>query len=126
MKHGYRMAQVSNNNGADTSMQDFGACKNCHYDSRDGHDLNWQIMKDNPARAAEIAAGSPITPAETAKYAYKARIMNDVHMSHNMEFPYPQSMQSCTTCHAGKMGNTAPTDIFADDKFKPRNLRQLS
>jgi OmcA/MtrC family decaheme c-type cytochrome len=110
MKHGYRMAQVA-------GVSDFGACKSCHYDNRDGHDLNWQIEHDNPARAAEIAAGSPITAAETAKYAYKAKIMNDVHMSHAMEFPYPQSMQSCVTCHAGKLGDTAATDIFGDTKF---------
>jgi OmcA/MtrC family decaheme c-type cytochrome len=29
--------------------------------------------------------------------------MNDVHMSHAMEFPYPQSMSNCTTCHEGKL-----------------------
>jgi len=29
--------------------------------------------------------------------------MNDVHMSHAMEFPYPQSMSSCVTCHEGKL-----------------------
>jgi OmcA/MtrC family decaheme c-type cytochrome len=110
MKHGYRMAKVA-------GLSDFGACKNCHYDSRDGHDINWQINKDNPDRYAEIVNGSPNTPEETAKYAYKAKIMNDVHMSHNMEFPYPQSMQSCVTCHAGHLGDTASNDIFADSKF---------
>jgi OmcA/MtrC family decaheme c-type cytochrome len=110
MKHGYRMAQVA-------GVSDFTTCKSCHYDSRDGHDLTWQIRKDNPERAVEIENGSPLTPEETAKYAYKAKIMNDVHMSHNMDFPYPQSMQSCTNCHAGHMGDTAVTDIFADSKF---------
>jgi OmcA/MtrC family decaheme c-type cytochrome len=29
--------------------------------------------------------------------------MNDVHMSHAMEFPYPQSMSTCATCHEGKL-----------------------
>jgi OmcA/MtrC family decaheme c-type cytochrome len=110
MKHGYRAAQVA-------GLSDFGACKNCHYDNRNGGHIGWQILKDNPDRAAEIAAGSPITAEETAKYAYKAKIMNDVHMSHGMEFPYPQSMQSCVTCHAGKLGDTNATDVFGDSKF---------
>ncbi|HYP68117.1 MAG TPA: hypothetical protein VEP67_07660 [Thiobacillaceae bacterium] len=115
MKHGYRMAHVTN--GPNPGLADFGGCKDCHYDSRDGHDLNWQILKDDPARAAEIAGGSPITAAEQTKYAYKAKVMNDVHMSHNMEFPYPQTMQSCTTCHAGHLGDTLDNDIFADSKY---------
>jgi OmcA/MtrC family decaheme c-type cytochrome len=29
--------------------------------------------------------------------------MNDVHMSHAMEFAYPQSMANCATCHDGKL-----------------------
>jgi OmcA/MtrC family decaheme c-type cytochrome len=29
--------------------------------------------------------------------------MNDVHMSHAMEFPYSQSMSNCATCHEGKL-----------------------
>jgi len=38
--------------------------------------------------------------------------MNDVHMSHAMEFPYPQSMANCVTCHEGKL------DVaLADENF---------
>ena len=29
--------------------------------------------------------------------------MNDTHMSHAMEFAYPQSMANCVTCHEGKL-----------------------
>ena len=29
--------------------------------------------------------------------------MNDMHMSHAMEFAYPQSMANCVTCHEGKL-----------------------
>jgi OmcA/MtrC family decaheme c-type cytochrome len=29
--------------------------------------------------------------------------MNDVHMSHAMEFPYPQSMANCIVCHEDKL-----------------------
>ena len=39
--------------------------------------------------------------------------MNDVHMSHSMEFPYPQSMANCATCHAGKLDT-----VLSDANFK--------
>jgi len=32
--------------------------------------------------------------------------MNDVHMSHSMEFPYPQPIRTCATCHEGKLEQT--------------------
>ena len=38
--------------------------------------------------------------------------MNDVHMSHAMEFPYPQSMANCVTCHEGKLDT-----VLADENF---------
>ncbi len=38
--------------------------------------------------------------------------MNDVHMSHAMEFPYPQSMANCVTCHEGKLDT-----VLADANF---------
>lgn len=122
MKHGYRAAVVAN-------LSDFGACKNCHYDTRVGGHMDWQLLKDDPAIYAEYntkalaaaAAGDTahdsirenMTAAELAKYPYKASIMNDVHMAHNMEFAYPQSMKNCVTCHEGKLDT-----IFAADKFK--------
>ncbi len=105
-KHGYRMAKVS-------GLPDFEACKNCHYDTRAGGHQDWQILVDNPARYAQIHAGDAVTAAEKTKYAYTANIMNDVHMSHAMEFPYPQSMSNCATCHEGKL-NT----VLADANFK--------
>ena len=105
-KHGYRMAKVS-------GLPDFEACKNCHYDTRVGSDQGWQILADNPARYAQIQAGDAITAAEKTKYAYTANVMNDTHMSHAMEFPYPQSMSNCATCHEGKLNM-----ILTDANFK--------
>ena len=96
MKHGYRAAAVA-------GLPDFAACKTCHYDTRNGGHRDWQILVDNPARYAEIHAGAAQTDVEIAQYAYKANVMNDVHMSHAMEFPYPQSMSNCATCHEGKL-----------------------
>ena len=40
-------------------------------------------------------------------------LMNDVHMSHAMEFPYPQSMSNCVTCHEGKLDV-----VLSDANFK--------
>jgi hypothetical protein len=61
------------------------------------------------AAAGEEAA----TDAIKAKYGYKTTLMNDVHMSHSMEFPYPQSMSNCVTCHAAKLDK-----ILTDANFK--------
>lgn len=106
MKHGYRAAAVA-------GLADFAACKACHYDTRTGGHQDWQILVDNPARYAEIHAGSTLTDEEKAKYAYKASVMNDTHMSHAMEFPYPQSMSTCATCHEGKLDV-----VLSDANFK--------
>jgi len=96
MKHGYRAAAV-------TGLPDFVACKACHFDNKTGGHEDWQILLDNPLRYAEIHNGSAKTAEEKAKYAYTANVMNDTHMSHAMEFPYPQSMANCATCHEGKL-----------------------
>jgi OmcA/MtrC family decaheme c-type cytochrome len=103
LKHGYRAAKVA-------GIPDFVACKSCHYDDRAGGHFDWQIMVDNPVRAAEIHEGSPVTAEEETKYAYKATIMNDVHMSHGMQFQFPQTIANCVTCHEGKL------DEVLDDK----------
>lgn len=108
LKHAYIYGKVDGN-----AATDFLTCKTCHADDRQGSHIDWQILKDDPARYAAIANGSPITAAEQTKYAYKARLMNDVHMSHAMEFAYPQSMKNCVTCHAGKLDRA-----LADDKFQ--------
>ena len=93
LKHGYRAATVA-------GIPDFAACKVCHFDDRSGGHEDWQYMVDDPVNWA--TDGLTATAVET-KYAYTANIMNDVHMSHAMEFPYPQSMQNCATCHEGKL-----------------------
>jgi OmcA/MtrC family decaheme c-type cytochrome len=111
LKHAYIYGTVTDNAGA--GVTEFYTCKGCHYDLRNGGHVDWQILKDDPARYAEIQGGSAITDAEKTKYAYKARLMNDVHMSHNMEFAYPQRAANCVTCHEGKLAT-----VLADDKFK--------
>lgn len=96
MKHGYRDPVVA-------GLGDFVSCKACHWDTRDGGHEDWQILVDDPLRYAEIHDGASLTPAEETLYAYKATVMADTHMSHAMEFPYPQSIANCKTCHEGKL-----------------------
>jgi hypothetical protein len=44
--------------------------------------------------------------------------MNDVHMSHAMEFEYPQSMANCVTCHEGKLGTILTDANFVAETCK--------
>jgi OmcA/MtrC family decaheme c-type cytochrome len=98
LKHGFRAAEVA-------GLPDFSACKTCHYSGRNGFVEEWQYMVDEPLNWA-----TGVTPV--VDYTYEGSIMNDTHMSHAMEFPYPQSMQNCATCHEGKIDT-----ILADANF---------
>ena len=109
LKHGYIYAQV----GKDPTT-DFYTCKACHLDTGEGGHFEWQLLVDNPALAASFLAGEvELTEEQIAQYGYKTRLMNDVHMSHAMEFPYPQSMSNCVTCHEGKLNM-----VLSDANFK--------
>ncbi len=101
LKHGYRAAEVE-------GIPDFAACKSCHYDDRSGGHEDWQWMVDDPYAWATTELGA----AEEALYAYTANVMNDTHMSHAMEFPFPSSMANCATCHEGKLDQ-----VLADEEF---------
>ncbi len=110
LKHGYIYGQV---NGDPAS--DFLTCKACHLDNGEGGHFEWQLLASDPAMAAEfLAAGdeAQLPPELVEKFAYRTTVMNDVHMSHAMEFPYPQSMSNCVTCHAGKL-----EQVLSDDNF---------
>ena len=104
LKHGYRAAEVA-------GTPDFAACKVCHNDDGLGGHPDWQYMVDEPFNWATGVAA-------TADYTYFRSIMNDVHMSHAMEFPYPMSMQNCSTCHEG---NEAA--VTADAFFTPETCK---
>lgn len=133
-KHAYIPGRIDDLTGDPTGAagktQDFYACKGCHSDERNGNDKFWQLLGEAKLADATTTAGKAlrnhaaavdagteaITAAESTKYAYKTRLMNDVHMSHAMEFAYPQSMRNCVTCHSGKMDDTSGI-------FKPANFR---
>jgi OmcA/MtrC family decaheme c-type cytochrome len=109
LKHGYIYAEVNHD-----PANDFYTCKACHLDNGEGGHFEWQLLVDDPPLAAAYLAGEvDLTPEQQAKYAYPTRLMNDVHMSHAMEFPYPQSMANCVTCHEGKLDV-----ILADSNMK--------
>ena len=110
LKHGNIYAQVDKDPNTD-----FLVCKACHLDNGDGGHFEWQMLADDPATgAAYLAAGEgAATDQIKAAYGYKTRLMNDVHMSHAMEFPYPQSMSNCVTCHEGKLNM-----VLTDANFK--------
>ncbi len=104
LKHGYRAAQVP-------GLADFAACKVCHNDDGNGGHFDWQYMVDEPFNWATGVAA-------TADYSYKRSVMNDAHMSHAMEFPYPMSMSNCATCHAG-----SEAAVTADEFFTPETCK---
>jgi OmcA/MtrC family decaheme c-type cytochrome len=109
LKHGYIYAQVNQD-----PATDFYTCKACHLDNGEGGHFEWQLLVNDPALAAAFLAEEvALTPEQTEQYAYKTSLMNDVHMSHAMEFPYPQSMANCVTCHEDKLDT-----VLADANFR--------
>jgi len=103
--HGAPYRKHGNIDAVIAGAPDFLQCKACHSDDRSGGHEEWQYMVDDPLNWANGVAS-------TADYAYTASIMNDTHMSHAMEFPYPMSMSNCNTCHEGNL-----PAVLADDKF---------
>ena len=114
LKHGNIYGQVNGDPGTD-----FYTCKACHLDNGEGGHYEWQLLVDDPALAAAYLAGEvELTAKQQAQYAYPTTLMNDVHMSHAMEFPYPQSMSNCVTCHEGKLDV-----VLSDANFKPETCK---
>ncbi len=112
LKHGYIYARVD----ADPAT-DFYTCKACHADNGVGGHFIWQLLVNDPRLIITLenqygADWEESGDARLDPYAYKTRLMNDVHMSHAMEFAYPQSMANCTTCHEGKLAS-----VLTDNNF---------
>ncbi|NOR36982.1 MAG: hypothetical protein GQ577_09555 [Woeseiaceae bacterium] len=98
--------------GAVAGTPDFTICKSCHNSTSAGGHEEWQHMVDNPlAWATDV----PFTPEEEAQYAYDRTLMNDVHMSHSMEFPYPHAMATCSTCHEGNLAQVLDDTQFTGE-----------
>ena len=117
LKHGNIYSRVD-----DDPATDFLTCKVCHLDNGEGGHLEWQLLVDDPVKAVEWLNSdedlSIFTPEQLELYAYKTTLMNDVHMSHAMEFPYPQSMSNCVVCHEGKLDM-----VLSDANFKTETCK---
>jgi OmcA/MtrC family decaheme c-type cytochrome len=115
--HGVPYRKHANIEAVIAGVPEFTQCKACHSDDRSGGHPDWQYMVDDPFA---WATGE----APTADYSYTANLMNDVHMSHAMEFPYPQSMANCTTCHDGKLGQVLDDENFVAETCKSCHVVQ--
>jgi OmcA/MtrC family decaheme c-type cytochrome len=111
LKHGYYLTQFN-----DDPTTDFILCKACHMENTEGGHYEWQLLVDDPVKAVEWLASdedtSIFTAEQLASLEYAPTLMNDVHMSHAMEFPYPQSMANCIVCHEDKLDV-----ILTDENF---------
>ncbi len=120
LKHGFRAAEVA-------GLPDFAACKSCHYTGRNGFLSSLQYQVDDPLNWATGVA------APAGLYTYEGSIMNDTHMSHAMEFPYPQSMANCSTCHGTLLddlgvaipGTDKLAQVLDDANFTAGDLQEL-
>ena len=114
LKHGYIYGTVDGD-----AKTDFYTCKACHLDNGEGGHYEWQLLVNDPVLAAKFLSASEeeaaklLSDAQKKDMAYNTTVMNDVHMSHAMEFPYPQSMANCVTCHEGKLDK-----VLTDANFK--------
>ncbi|MCW4048829.1 MAG: hypothetical protein NWE89_03745 [Candidatus Bathyarchaeota archaeon] len=111
LKHGYYITQFN-----DDPTTDFILCKACHMENTDGGHYEWQLLVDDPVKAVEWLESdedtSIFTVEQLAQLEYAPTLMNDVHMSHAMEFPYPQSMSNCIVCHEDKLDVILTEDNF--------------
>jgi len=116
LKHGNIYGRVKG-----VAATDMYTCKACHLDNGEGGHQFWQELVDDPEMAARDW-NKILTAADNAfiaaNYGYKTRLMNDVHMSHAMEFEYPQSMATCNTCHEGKLGQILTDANFTAETCK--------
>ena len=114
LKHGYINGLVEDEPGTD-----FYTCKACHLDNGEGGHFEWQLLVTDPAQAVAVFEDEAnVTEEMKTQYAYETSLMNDVHMSHAMEFPYPQSMANCVTCHEGKLDT-----VLADANFTVKTCK---
>ncbi|MEJ2523805.1 MAG: hypothetical protein P8080_13205 [Gammaproteobacteria bacterium] len=109
--HGAPYRKHGNIEAVVDGVPDFVHCKGCHANDRDGDHPEWQFMVDDP-----LAWATGEDP--TRDYSYQAVLLNDVHMSHAMELPYPMSMANCATCHAGKLDR-----VLANENFTAETCR---
>jgi OmcA/MtrC family decaheme c-type cytochrome len=107
--HGTPYRKHGNSPGVVAGAPDFTYCRGCHNNTANGGHVEWQHEMDHPLG---WATGADPTAEQTARWAYERTLQQDVHMSHAMHLPYPQSIATCNTCHAGKLTQVLDNSNF--------------
>ena len=107
--HGTPYRKHGNSPGVVAGAPDLVYCRGCHNNTANGGHTEWQHEQDD---ALAWATDTPPTAEQQARYAYERTLENDVHMSHAMHLPYPQSMGTCNTCHEGKLAQVLDNSNF--------------
>ncbi len=109
--HGTPYRKHGNSPGVVAGAPDFNYCRGCHNDTANGGHKEWQQEQDDALTwATDGLAGA--TAEQVARWDYKRTLEADVHMSHAMHLPYPQSMNTCNTCHEGKLAQVLDNSNF--------------
>jgi OmcA/MtrC family decaheme c-type cytochrome len=109
--HGTPYRKHGNSPGMVAGAPDFTYCRGCHNDTANGGHKEWQQEQDDALTwATDGLAGA--TQEQLDRWDYKRTLLNDVHMSHAMHLPYPQSMGTCNTCHEGKLAQVLDNSNF--------------
>ena len=111
--HGAPYRKHGNSPGMVAGVPDFTYCRGCHNNTASGGHEEWQHEMDDPVAWAN---GQLPTAAQDALYNYERTLQQDVHMSHALHLPYPQSMSSCVTCH-GELNDAVGNPIPGTDKL---------
>lgn len=109
--HGAPYRKHGNSPGMVAGAPDFTYCRGCHNNTANGGHKEWQQEQDDPLTWATDGLDGA-TPEQLARWDYERTLLNDVHMSHAMHLPYPQSMATCNTCHEGKLAQVLDNSNF--------------
>ena len=109
--HGTPYRKHGNSPGVVDGAPDFTYCRGCHNDTASGGHKEWQQEQDDALTWATDGLDGA-TAEQLARWDYDRTLLNDVHMSHAMHLPYPQSMATCNTCHEGKLTQVLDNSNF--------------
>ncbi len=109
--HGTPYRKHGNSPGVVADVPDFTYCRGCHNDTASGGHKEWQQEQDDAFTWATDGLDGA-TQEQLDRWDYQRTLLNDVHMSHAMHLPYPQSMATCNTCHEGKLAQVLDNTNF--------------
>ena len=109
--HGTPYRKHGNSPAVVDGAPDFTYCRGCHNNTAAGGHKEWQQEQDDALTWATDGLDGA-TAEQLARWDYERTLVNDVHMSHAMHLPYPQSMATCNTCHEGKLDQVLDNTNF--------------